>query len=101
MIAAAEKTRINVVAFEFLASDLAGGLSLDDRAAALAIGAEDPTAGTLAGGGAAGRGGVAVTFSGGTMTVRALTGGVVGGETLFGRRSADGAFIAGIGVGET
>ena len=101
MIAAAEKTRISVVAFEFFASDLAGCFGLDDRAAALAIGAEDRTAGTLAACDAAGCGGVAVTFSGGTMTVRTLAGGVVGGETLFGRRSAVGAFIAGIGVGET
>ena len=101
MIAAAEKTRISVVAFEFFASDFARGFGLDDRVAALAIGAEDPTAGTLAGGGAAGRGGVAVTFSGGTMTVRTLTGGVVGGEMLLGPRSAVGTLMAGIGVGET
>ena len=71
MTAAAEKTRISVVAFEGLAFAIVGCFGLDDGAVALAIGAEGSAAETLAarGAGSCGSADFALTFSGAAVTV--------------------------------
>lgn len=100
MIAAAERTRISVVAFEVLDSDFAGCFGLDGGAVALAGGAARSTAGSRAGlvAGTCGFADFGLTSSGDLMTLWTLAGGIVGDETLLCGPSAGGTSIGGIGV---